>query len=200
MKSTHKKPEKYLVFRILTDEYGIKIDHIKEVFQTDKILKLPKTSQVLSGITELRGYILSVFDLSVLLWGSQLNKQAESNGNTHNVLVVNIKGQDIGILVDQVNQISKIKSFSDPDPTKFKGKELVDAALITQIGILDDQSDIFVIDPEKALGNYFTMVKTTEKVQEDKGDMDFDFSQYTLPDEGSDSFMENMVKDEDLSE
>ncbi|MHA1993418.1 MAG: chemotaxis protein CheW [Candidatus Hodarchaeales archaeon] len=187
MKSSPHTPQKYLVFQIVKDVYGIKIDYIKEVFQTDKILKLPKTSQVLSGITELRGYILSVFDLSVLLWGAQLDRQAEKKNGKYDVLVVTIKGQDIGILVDQVNQILKIRSFTEADQSKFKGKELVDESLITQIGVLDDQSDVFIVDPEKVIGNYFTVVKTSEKIQiqEDTDDMDFDFSQYTLPDEGS---------------
>jgi len=187
MKSSFHTPEKYLVFQILKDAYGVKIDHIKEVFQTNKILKLPKTSQVLSGITELRGYILSIFNLSVLLWGTQVEKRNEKGNGNHNILVVTIKGQDIGILVDQVNQITKISNFSEKNESKFKGRELVDESIATQIGLLDDETNVFIVDPEKVIGNYFSVAKTPEKVQvqEETDDMDFDFSQYTLPDEGS---------------
>ncbi len=200
MNSSLHTPEKYLVFQIVKEVYGIKVDYIKEVFQTDKILKLPKTSNVLSGITELRGYILSVFDLLYLLWGNGFDIERKLVNQSNNVLVISIKGQDVGILVDQVHQISKIKETSSANESHFKGKTLVDESLITQIGVLEDQTEIMIVNPEEALGNYFTSVKTPKREQEDTDDMDFDLSQYTLPDESSDNFMESIIEDEDLSE
>jgi purine-binding chemotaxis protein CheW len=200
MNSSLHKPEKYLVFQIVKEVYGIKVDYIKEVFQTDKILKLPKTSDVLSGITELRGYILSVFDLSVLLWGTDFETERKLVNQSKNILVVSIKGQDIGILVDQVHHIARIKQISNANESQFKGKTLVDNSLISQIGLLVDQTEILIVNPEEALGTYFSSVKVPEREQEDTDDMDFDFSQYTLPDEGSENFMENMIEDEDFSE
>jgi purine-binding chemotaxis protein CheW len=179
--------EKYLVFSILNDTYGIKIDQIKEVFQTNKILKLPKTSDVLSGITNLRGYILSVFDLSVLLWGSEHGKRKELSQITdqHSILVVTIHGQDIGILVDEINQLVEIPEFLTPDSSFLDGKEIEDSTLITKIGVLSDQSNILIIDPENALGRYFTAVKSPDETETDEEEIDFDFDQYTIPDEGS---------------
>ncbi|MHA1945301.1 MAG: chemotaxis protein CheW [Candidatus Hodarchaeales archaeon] len=179
--------DRYLIFSILKDTFGIKIDQIKEVFQTDKILKLPKTSEVLSGITNLRGYILSVFDLSVLLWGSERNMTESDSRITeqHNILVVTIHGQDIGILVDEINQLSEITEFSTPDSSLLGGKELEDPSLITKIGVLSDQSNVLIVDPENALGNFFTAVKSPDETKVDDEEIDFDFDQYTLPDEES---------------
>jgi purine-binding chemotaxis protein CheW len=179
--------DRYLIFSILKDTYGIKIDQIKEVFQTDKILKLPKTSEVLSGITNLRGYILSVFDLSVLLWGPERNMTEKDSQITeqHNILVVTIHGQDIGILVDEIKQLSEITEFSTPDTSLLGGKELEDPSLITKIGVLSDQSNILIVDPKNALGNYFIAVKSPDETKVDDEEIDFDFDQYTLPDEES---------------
>ena len=179
--------EKYLIFSILNDKYGIKIDQIKEVFQTDKILKLPKTSEILSGITNLRGYILSVFDLSVLLWGSESSKKKGGSQQTdqHNILVVTIQGQDIGILVDQINKLEEITEFLTPDSSSLGGKELEDPSLITKVGVLNDQSNVLIVNPENALGSYFTAVKSPDETKVNEEDFDFDFDQYTLPDEES---------------
>lgn len=175
--------EKYLIFSILNETYGIKIDQIKEVFQTDKILKLPKTAEILSGITNLRGYILSVFDLSVLLWGSESNKKKKLSQITdlNNILVVTIHGQDIGILVDEIKQLAEIPEFLDPDSSFLGGKEIEDLSLISKIGVLNDQSNILIIDPESALGSYFTAVKSPDETKVDSEDIDFDFDQYTMP-------------------
>jgi len=175
--------EKYLIFSILNETYGIKIDQIKEVFQTDKILKLPNTAEILSGITNLRGYILSVFDLSVLLWGSESNKKENLSqiADLNNILVVTIHGQDIGILVDEIKQLAEIPEFLDTDSSFLGGKEIEDLSLISKIGVLNDQSNILIIDPESALGSYFTAVKSPDETKVDSEDIDFDFDQYTMP-------------------
>jgi len=185
--------DKYLIFLIKSDTYGIRIDQIKEVFQTNEILKLPKTSEILSGITNLRGYILSVFDLSVLLWGSDSSKEKGNSQITdlHSILVVSIHGQDIGILVDEINQLAEIKEFLTPDSSFLGGKELEDSSLIAKIGVLDDQSNVLIVDPESALGSYFTAVKSPDETEVDEEEIDFDFDQYTLPDEKSGDSTQN---------
>ena len=175
--------DKYLIFLIKSDTYGIRIDQIKEVFQTNEILKLPKTSEILSGITNLRGYILSVFDLSVLLWGSDSSKEKGNSQITdlHSILVVSIHGQDIGILVDEIKQLAEIPEFLDADSSFLGGKEIEDLSLISKIGVLNDQSNILIIDPESALGSYFTAVKSPDETKVDNEEIDFDFDQYTMP-------------------
>jgi len=185
--------EKYLIFSIINETFGIQIDKIKEVFQTNEILKLPKTSEVLVGITNLRGYILSVFDLSVLLWGSERSRKKRNSQKTdqYNILIVTIQGQDIGILVDQINKLAEITEFLTPDNSLLDGKELEDSNLISKIGVLSDQPEILVVDPEHALGRFFTAVKSPDETKADDDEFDFDFDQYTLPDEESGDSTQN---------
>jgi purine-binding chemotaxis protein CheW len=186
MSSTYEQlSEKYLIFSILNDNFGLRIDQLKEVFQSNEILKLPKTSEVLSGITNLRGYILSIFDLSVLLWGPDNSKKEKKVPKSvqHNILVVTIQGQDIGILVDEIRRIEVITEFLAPDTSFFEGKEFEDSSLITKIGVLNDNSNVLIINPENALGSYFTTVKAPDETKQDEEDFDFDFDQYTLPDD-----------------
>ncbi len=185
--ATSQNSEKYLIFKIMNNDFGLSINQIKEVFQTNNILKLPKTSEVLSGITNLRGYILSVFDLSVLLWGSKNGGSTKHSLeiDQNNILVITIQGQDIGILVDQINRIEEISEFVEPDSSILGGKDLEDTSLITKIGVLDEESNIMIINPENTLGRYFTTVKAPDETKSVEDDFDFDFDQYTLPDDES---------------
>ncbi|MHA2347826.1 MAG: chemotaxis protein CheW [Candidatus Hodarchaeales archaeon] len=185
---------RYLVFQIMNDYYGIKIDFIKEVYNSNKILKLPKTSQVLAGIIDLRGYILSVFDLSMLLWEVENQKKIEESQNI--ILVVTVHGQDIGILVDQIYRLIEITDFTKVDSVSFNEKKLVNSSLITQIGKLAEDMNVYIVDPEKAMENHLTMVKSPEKMPLEEEDLDFDFSQYTLPDEESEILVENVTVEE----
>ena len=53
--------------------------------------------------------------------------------------------------------------------------------MISKIGVLNDQSNILIIDPESALGSYFTAVKSPDETKVDNEEIDFDFDQYTMP-------------------
>lgn len=188
---------RYLVFQIENDCYGIKIDFIKEVYKSNKILKLPKTSEVLAGIIDLRGYILSVFDLSVLLWDGHNHQKLKKTENI--ILIATVQGQDVGILVDQIDRLVEITDFTEVNSKTINGRKLANSALITQIGNIDEELKIHVIDPEKAIGGYLTTIKSPEALPTDEEDFDFDFSQYTLPSTESETNIENLIA-EDASE
>ena len=126
-----KAKNRHLIFRIADDLYGLEVHYLKEVFQTGNILKLPRTSAVLEGIVNLRGYIVSIFNLSVLLLGEDSPRKASSSSTTSNiVLLVTIQGQDVGILVDQIQQLDTITDFKVKNNSYFQDKELLNPELI----------------------------------------------------------------------
>jgi hypothetical protein len=57
--------------------------------------------------------------------------------------------------------------------------------------VLSDQPEILILDPENALGSYFTAVKAPDETKADEEEFDFDFDQYTLPDEKSGDSTQN---------
>ena len=184
---TEKVKNRHLIFRISNDLYGLEVQYLKEVFQTGNILKLPRTSSVLEGIVNLRGYIVSIFNLSVLLWGEDSCKKEEIssiNGSHSNIiLLVTIKDQDIGILVDQIHQLDTITDFKAKDNSYFQGRELLNPSLISKVGFLDDKQNVFILNLEELLGDFVTSRKPgKKKTSTSDDDFDFDFDQYTLPD------------------
>ncbi|MHA2247901.1 MAG: chemotaxis protein CheW, partial [Candidatus Hodarchaeales archaeon] len=182
------KGDRYLIFRISKDLYGLEVRYLKEVFQSGNILKLPRTSAVLEGIVNLRGYIVSIFNLSILLWGidhlkkEEISPKIDSKRNV--ILLLTIKDQDVGVLVDQIHRLDTITDFVAKDDTHFQGRELLNPSLISQIGFLDGKEKIFVLDLEGLLGGFLTAKRLSKKDTKigDGGDFDFDFDQYTLPD------------------
>lgn len=180
------KKDKYLIFRICDDLYGLEVQNLKEVFQAGNILKLPRTSEVLEGIVNLRGYIVSIFNLSILLWGTVNYLKNESatkpEANRNIVLLMTIKGHDVGVLVDQIYSLDTITEFISKDETYFDGKKLQNPALITQIGFLDGRKAVFLLNLEDFLGGFITTTKPLKEETKEKEDLDFDFDQYTLPD------------------
>ncbi|MFX1505257.1 MAG: chemotaxis protein CheW [Promethearchaeota archaeon] len=183
---TEKVKNRHLIFRIANDLYGLEVHYLKEVFQTGNILKLPRTSSVLEGIVNLRGYIVSIFNLSVLLWGDDSRKEEGSSKNKSSsniILLVTIKDQDIGILVDQIHQLDTITDFKTKDDSYFQERVLLNPSLISKIGFLENKHTVFILNLEELLGDFITSKKSDRpKTTTSDEDFNFDFDQYTLPD------------------
>lgn len=91
------KSVQFIVFRISTEWYGVEITKVKEVVPLGRITYLPSAPAHISGITHLRGNILSVTDLKSVFSLSQ----GESSGKSK--LVVIASGVlETGLLVDDV--------------------------------------------------------------------------------------------------
>ena len=180
---------KYLVFQASKELYGIKVDYLKEVHKPEKIMKLPRTSKVLSGIINLRGYILSVFDFSVLLWGSDKSSDSKTGDRKPVVLVVTIENQQLGILADEINQLVDVVEVTDATASDFKGKKLSNSSIKTQIGKLESEEKVLIVDLESAFGNYLsnTQIEEEMKIDIEDEDNDFDLDQYTIADEDTES-------------
>ena len=52
-----------IVFRLGDEDYGIRIEQVKEVTVTPEVVKMPKTPPFIKGIANLRGDIIAIVDL-----------------------------------------------------------------------------------------------------------------------------------------
>lgn len=104
-----------IVFKLGLEEYGIRIEQVKEVTITPEIARMPKTPPFIKGVANIRGDIIAVLDLE-----ERFNiKPAvpvdgeKSYQNTY-TLVLESKEYTLGLLVREVPQsltlpISKIE-------------------------------------------------------------------------------------------
>jgi purine-binding chemotaxis protein CheW len=52
-----------VVFKLGNEEYGLRIDQIKEVVITPTITKMPQTASFIKGVANIRGNVIAIFDL-----------------------------------------------------------------------------------------------------------------------------------------
>jgi purine-binding chemotaxis protein CheW len=90
-----------IVFRLGEEEYGIRIEQVKEVTITPEIARMPKTPSFVKGIANLRGDIITVIDLEERF---QLRPVGEELPSVTYTLAIEAKDYTIGIMVREVPQ------------------------------------------------------------------------------------------------
>lgn len=90
-----------IVFRLGEEEYGIRIEQVKEVTITPDIARMPKTPSFVKGIANLRGDIIAVIDLEERF---NLNAAAEPMPAVSYTMAIEAKEYTIGIMVREVPQ------------------------------------------------------------------------------------------------
>lgn len=107
---------KIISFNIGNELYGIDIKYLNEVHEVDKITHIPCTPQVISGLINLRGGILTVLNLSSLLNPSAEKIQKElsekKNNELQKILVLSNDGIRAGIRVDSFGTLYELSMNS----------------------------------------------------------------------------------------
>lgn len=98
------KPEaviQLIVFRLGEEEYGLRIEQVKEVTVTPEVAKMPKTPSFVKGIANLRGDIIAIVDLEERFGLRPAGQQLPDSSYT---LAIEAKDYTIGIVVREVPQ------------------------------------------------------------------------------------------------
>lgn len=90
-----------IVFRLGEEEYGIRIEQVKEVTITPEVARMPKTPSFVKGIANLRGDIVTIVDLEERF---QLRPANEDLPDLTYTLAIEAKDYTIGIVVREVPQ------------------------------------------------------------------------------------------------
>jgi len=91
-----------IVFKLGGEEYGIRIEQVKEVTITPDIARMPKTPDFIKGVANIRGDIIAIMDLE----GRFRIAPSEPNINSRQTytLVIETDNYNMGILVREVPQ------------------------------------------------------------------------------------------------
>jgi purine-binding chemotaxis protein CheW len=102
--------KKYLIFVSDNLKIGVNADVVVEIITNPAVTYLPTVPSFIRGIINLRGQIIPILDIRV-----RMGKEPE---NADLVVVLNIDGNQLGILVDAVDQMIDIPDESvHPMPT-----------------------------------------------------------------------------------
>ncbi|ACV24461.1 chemotaxis protein CheW [Methanocaldococcus fervens] len=100
---------KIVVFRLGNNEYGLKVDKVREVLKIHEkdITPLPNAPSYVMGVTNIRGEITPIIDLKGKLG---IYENSENEKDEKLVMVIEVEQQTFGILVDGVKDVMQISS------------------------------------------------------------------------------------------
>jgi purine-binding chemotaxis protein CheW len=91
-----------IVFKLGGEEYGIRIEQVKEVTITPDIARMPKTPDFIKGVANIRGDIIAIMDLEGRFRIAPIESLVKER-QTY-TLVIETDNYNMGILVREVPQ------------------------------------------------------------------------------------------------
>ena len=140
---SHELDSKYLTFWTDDQLFGISIASVVQIVGIQEITEIPEYPMYAKGIINLRGTIIPVIDMRLRLG----KMETEYNDRTC-IIVVSIRGTEIGFIVDSVDEVT------DVDPEQVTAPPRVGQGYagnyLTGIGKMDDRV-VLLLDIEKIL-------------------------------------------------
>ncbi|MFH1824290.1 MAG: chemotaxis protein CheW [Candidatus Firestonebacteria bacterium] len=91
-----------LLFEIGDKKFFVEINNVEEIIPYQEITRLPKGDPIIKGITNFRGEIIGVYDLSKILL------IPKKNNSNYRIIVVKVNGERFGILAERVYEVAYI--------------------------------------------------------------------------------------------
>jgi len=93
-----------VVFSLAACEVCVEIHQVREIIRLTEMTMVPKSPEYLEGVINLRGRVVPVLDLKKKFKMPLVDKTEESR-----ILVVEMKAQILGLRVDKVSEVMRIK-------------------------------------------------------------------------------------------
>lgn len=135
-----------VVFRLGPERYALETRYAREVARLAGLTPVPGAPPVLSGVTNLRGDVLPVFDLT-----SALRPGNEPAGERVWVVVVGRETPELGVLADEVDRVESLLEEELRPPLETRtdaGRRWIRG--VTADGLVVLEGDALLADPELA--------------------------------------------------
>jgi purine-binding chemotaxis protein CheW len=110
--------DKYLIFHLAGEDYGIDIAYVTEIIGIQKITEVPDMPEFIKGVINLRGKVIPVMDVRKR-FGFDLQEYDERTC----IIVVDMKDMAVGLVVDQVQEVLDIPEDNiEPPPSSGKNE------------------------------------------------------------------------------
>lgn len=128
----------FVVFKLShgeqVSEFAIPISNVQEIIPLPVATRLPQVPDFIEGIINLRGKIIPIIDLKKRF---AMGDPEEEPVKDRRSVIIDMDGQIIGIIVDEVNEVLRLSTDSiDKPPAVISG---ITAEFLTGIGKLDDR-------------------------------------------------------------
>ncbi len=130
-------------FQLANEEYGLDIMQVQEIILIGAITQVPQVPDYVRGLINLRGHVIPIVDLR-----RRFSLPGTDQPEEQRIIVVNVREKMIGILVDSVNQVTRVTADQiDPPPTSVSG---IDHEFITGLVKFDERL-VILLDIERLL-------------------------------------------------
>jgi len=126
--SVDSSPQQYLTFSLGGEVFALGILNVKEIIEFGNITEIPMMPAFIRGVINLRGAVVPVIDLSARFGGAA----SKVSRRTCIVIVELGEGeerQDLGVIVDAVNEVLEIPRAEIEPPPSFGAKIRADFIL-----------------------------------------------------------------------
>ena len=139
--------DKYLIFSIGDESYGISIQYVIEIIGIEEITQVPELPIYVKGIINLRGKIIPVMDVRL-----RFKKEEKEYDDRTCIIVIEIDGISFGLIVDNVKEVASIDETNIAPPPNISCAEDFSNGFIEAIGKVENDIWLF-IDCRKLLYN-----------------------------------------------
>jgi purine-binding chemotaxis protein CheW len=110
--SQEQEEQQLVIFDLVPEAYGVDINVVREIIRMQDITSVPKTPDFVKGVINLQGKVIPVVDLRKRFALADAEHTKDSR-----IVVVDISGQDIGIVVDAVTEVLRIPNSAVSPPS-----------------------------------------------------------------------------------
>lgn len=142
---TAQEEKQLVVFDLDSESYGVDIGAVREIIRMQEITRVPRTPEFVEGVINLRGKVIPVVDLR-----KRFGLNAGEQNKDNRIVVVDIGGQDIGVVVDAVTEVLRIHASAIEPPSSVITS--ADSEYLLGIAKLDDKM-IILLELESVLSD-----------------------------------------------
>ncbi|MFT8351411.1 chemotaxis protein CheW [Clostridium saccharoperbutylacetonicum] len=137
--------DKYLIFSIGNECYGIDIKYVTEIIGIEPITAVPELPNYIKGVINLRGKIIPVMDVRL-----RFKKEQKEYDDRTCIVVVEIGNVNIGLIIDRVLEVVNIDESNISPPPKINSNKDNANKYIKGIGKIQNEVRL-LIDCHKLL-------------------------------------------------
>jgi purine-binding chemotaxis protein CheW len=98
--SMNAKAGQYLTFQLMSEQYGVPIETVREINRVGEITPVPKTADFVKGVMNLRGKIIPVVNLRV-----RFGMASQDYTRDTCIIVIDTDIGQVGMIVDSVKEV-----------------------------------------------------------------------------------------------
>lgn len=136
--------DKYLLFNLGQEVYGIPITHVINIIELQKITEVPDMPAHIRGVINLRGSVIPVMDLRL-----RFRLPEREYDDRTCIIIVKVSEKSVGFICDTVAEVHDIAPGDIEEPLQFK-RDHDQARYISGLGKVGEDVRI-LLDVEKVL-------------------------------------------------